>query len=131
MRRVRAFQPGDARRERRAHAVELQASDPATDADVIVVGAGIAGLAAALEAESHGARVLVIEANSMAGGHAVKAGGFALVDTPLQRAKGYRDSPDIAYRDLMAWGEDADPWWVRYYADNCARRSMTGWCPWA
>jgi predicted oxidoreductase len=88
------------------------------DADVIVVGAGIAGLAAALEAESRGARVLVIEANSVAGGHAVKAGGFALVDTPLQRAKGYRDSPDIAYRDLMAWGEDADPWWVRHYADN-------------
>ena len=53
-----------------------QASDPATDADIIVVGAGIAGLSAALEAESHGARVLVVEANSMAGGHAVKAGGL-------------------------------------------------------
>ncbi len=96
-----------------------QGQEPAaTDADVIVVGAGIAGLAAALEAGSHGARVIVVEANSVAGGHAVKAGGFALVDTPLQRARGYRDSPDIAYRDLMAWGEDADPWWVRFYADN-------------
>ncbi len=99
---------------------------PATDADVIVVGAGIAGLAAALEVESHGARVLVIEANSMAGGHAVKAGGFALIDTPLQRAKGYQDSPDIAYRDMMAWGEDANPWWVRHYADN-AREQVHDW----
>ncbi len=89
-----------------------------SDADVIVVGAGIAGLAAALEAESHGAQVLLIEANSVAGGHAVRAGGFALVDTPLQRSRGYRDSPDIAYRDLMAWGEDADPWWLRFYVDN-------------
>jgi len=99
---------------------------PPTDADVIVVGAGIAGLAAALEAESHGARVLVVEANSVAGGHAVKAGGFALVDTPLQRAKGYQDSPDIAYRDLMAWGEDADPWWTRFYADS-AREQVHDW----
>lgn len=98
----------------------------AADADVIVVGAGIAGLSAALEAESHGARVLVIEVNSVAGGHAVKAGGFALVDTPLQRAKGYHDSPDIAYRDFMAWGEDANPWWTRYYADN-ARGQVHDW----
>ncbi|CAG0946669.1 fumarate reductase flavoprotein subunit [Gammaproteobacteria bacterium] len=104
-----------------------QPADPvAADADVIVVGAGIAGLAAALEAESHGARVLVIEANSVAGGHAVRAGGFALVDTPLQRSRGYHDSPDIAYRDLMAWGEDADPWWVRFYVDN-SREQVYDW----
>lgn len=99
---------------------------PATDADVIVIGAGIAGLAAALEAESSGARVLVIEANSLGGGHAVKAGGFALVDTPLQRARGWRDSPDAAFRDLMSWGEDADPWWTRHYADH-AREQVHDW----
>lgn len=98
----------------------------ARDADVIVVGAGIAGLSAALEAESRGARVLVIEANSLAGGHAVKAGGFALVDTPLQQSKGYRDSPETAFRDLMSWGEDADEWWVRHYADN-AREKVHDW----
>jgi len=98
----------------------------ATDADVIVVGAGIAGLSAALEAESHGARVLVVEASSVAGGHAVRAGGFALVDTPLQRARGLQDSPDAAYRDLMAWGEDADPWWVRSYVDN-SREQVHDW----
>lgn len=91
---------------------------PPADADVIVIGGGIAGISAALEAANHGAQVLVIEMNSVAGGHAVKAGGLALVDTPLQRSKGFRDSPDIAYRDLMAWGEDADPAWVRFYAEN-------------
>lgn len=102
------------------------ANPVAMDADVIVVGAGIAGLAAALEAESHGARVLVVEANSVAGGHAVRAGGFALVDTPLQRARGLHDSPDIAFRDLMAWGEDADPWWVRFYVEN-SREQVYDW----
>jgi len=88
------------------------------DADVIVVGAGIAGLSAALEASATGARVLVIEKNSIGGGHAVKAGGFALVDTALQRAKGIQDSPDLAYRDLFSWGEDPDPYWTRYYVDH-------------
>lgn len=98
----------------------------ATDADVIIVGAGIAGIAAALEAESLGARVLVIEANSVAGGHAVKADGFALVDTPLQRAKGLRDSPDIAYRDFVAWGEDPDPGWTQRYAGE-SRTEVHDW----
>lgn len=91
---------------------------PPADADVIVIGAGVAGLAAALEAESLGARVLVIEANSVAGGHAVKAQGLAIVDTPLQRSRGITDSPDKAYRDLMAWGEGADAWWVRRYTEE-------------
>jgi flavocytochrome c len=88
------------------------------DADVIVVGAGIAGLSAALEASATGARVLVIEKNSVGGGHAVKAGGFALVDTALQREKGIQDSPDLAYRDLFRWGKDPDPYWTRYYVEH-------------
>jgi succinate dehydrogenase/fumarate reductase flavoprotein subunit len=89
-----------------------------TDADVIVIGAGIAGIAAALEAAANGAHVLVVEASSVPGGHAIMAGGFSLVGTPLQERKGFTDTPEIAYRDLMAWGEDADPYWVRYYVEN-------------
>jgi len=90
------------------------------DTDVIVVGAGIAGLSAALEASDNGARVLVFDANSVGGGHAVKAGGFALVDTALQRDKGIQDSPNLAYRDLFRWGEDPDPYWTRFYVENSA-----------
>lgn len=93
---------------------------------MIVIGAGIAGLAAALEAESHGARVLLIDGNSVAGGHAVMAEGIALVDTPLQRLKGFRDAPEIAFRDFMARGEDADAWWVRAYAEN-SREQVYDW----
>ncbi|MGI9290273.1 MAG: FAD-dependent oxidoreductase, partial [Gammaproteobacteria bacterium] len=90
------------------------------DADVIVVGGGIAGLAAALEAADQGASVLIIEANSVGGGHAVKAGGFAMVDTALQRSKGISDSADLAWRDLQRWGEDADPYWTRRYVEESA-----------
>lgn len=89
-----------------------------TGADIIVVGAGIAGIAAALEASASGANVLIIEKSSVAGGHAVRAGGFAMVDTPLQRKKGIEDSPDLAVADLLAWGEDADPAWVRQFAER-------------
>jgi flavocytochrome c len=99
---------------------------PLPDADVIVIGSGIAGLSAALEAGAAGQSVLVIEANSVGGGHAVKAGGFALVGTPLQEKKGYRDSPEIAERDLLAWGEDADPEWVRRYVRD-SRTEVHDW----
>ena len=99
---------------------------PLPDADVIIVGSGIAGLSAALEAGAAGRSVLVIDANSVGGGHAVKAGGFALVGTPLQERKGYRDSPEIAERDLLAWGEDADPEWVRRYV-RASRTEVHDW----
>lgn len=91
---------------------------PELEADVVIIGGGIAGISAALEASAHGATVHVIEWNSVPGGHAVKAGGFALVDTPLQRKKGHADSPALAYRDLMAWGEDADADWVRQFVER-------------
>ena len=90
---------------------------PPVDADIIIVGAGIAGLAAAIDAGNAGAQVLVLDANSVGGGHAVKAGGFALVGTELQAKRGYIDTPDVAFSDLMAWGEDADAEWVRHYAE--------------
>ncbi|MEO8444497.1 MAG: FAD-dependent oxidoreductase [Gammaproteobacteria bacterium] len=99
---------------------------PLPTADVIVVGGGIAGLSAALEAGAAGRNVLVVDANSVGGGHAVKAGGFALVGTPLQEKKGYKDSPDIAARDLLAWGEDADPVWVRRYV-TASRADVYDW----
>ena len=99
---------------------------PTPDAEVIVIGSGIAGLSAALEAAAAGRTVLVIDANSVGGGHAVKAGGFALVGTPLQEKKGYRDSPEIAARDLLAWGEDADETWVRRYV-TASRADVHDW----
>ena len=94
------------------------AESPEPDVDVLVIGAGIAGLSAALEAGRGGARVLVVEANSVAGGHAVQAGGFALVGTPLQESKGIADTPELAFDDLMRWGEVNDPDWTRAYVED-------------
>lgn len=93
---------------------------PAPRADapaVIVVGAGLAGLAAAWEAAQQGAQVTVVEMSSVFGGHAVMAMGVvSIVDTPDQRARGIKDSPELAAADILRWAPGADEEWVRFYA---------------
>ena len=88
-------------------------------ADVIVVGAGIAGISAALEGADRGGTVLVVDMASVFGGHAVMAeGGVSIVASPLQQSLGIEDSADLAYADFVRWGEDANEAWVRYYVDH-------------
>jgi len=107
-------------------AIEAQAKQ-AREADVIVVGAGIAGLSVALEAARGGASVLVVDLWSIFGGHAVLShGGLAIVGTPVQEAQGVVDTPEIAARDFLEWGEDASEPWVRYYAAN-SREQIYDW----
>ncbi len=99
---------------------------PSWQAGAIVVGAGISGLSAAVEMGRAGVQVLVVDMNSVGGGHAVLAGGVALIGTPLQEAGGFKDSPDLAFADWMAWTEDGDPEWTRYYVDN-SRAEIFDW----
>ena len=95
--------------------------------DVIVVGAGIAGLTTALEAARGGATVAVVDIASVFGGHAVVSeGGLSLIGTPLQEKLGVHDSPDLAYGDFIRWGEDANAEWVRMYVDR-SRRDIHDW----
>src|SRR6476659_9440406 len=68
------------------------------DADVIVVGAGLAGLVATAEAADAGRRVLLLdqENEQSLGAQAFWAlGGLFLVDTPEQRRLGIRDSREL------------------------------------
>jgi len=100
---------------------------PSPDAaQAIVVGAGLAGLSAAVEMGRRGVDVLVVDQNSVAGGHTVLAGGVALVQTPVQEAAGIEDSPGQAYRDWMSWTEDGDAEWTRYYAEH-SREMIYDW----
>jgi flavocytochrome c len=99
----------------------------AREADVIVVGAGIAGLSAALEAARGGATVLLVDMWSIFGGHAVLShGGLCIVGTPTQQAQGVVDTPELAARDFLEWGEDASEPWVRYYARS-SREQIYDW----
>jgi predicted oxidoreductase len=93
--------------------------NPAEQPDLIIVGAGLAGLSAALEAGRYGAKVLVVDQASIFGGHAIMSEGeLNIIDSPFQRSKGIQDSPDLAYTDFTKWGEDNDPGWVRYYVEH-------------
>jgi predicted oxidoreductase len=105
---------------------DAPAGQEAPAADAIVVGAGLSGLSAAIEMGRAGVQVLVIDMNSVAGGHAVLAGGVALVGTPVQEKAGVKDSPELAYRDWMEWTDDGDPVWTRYYAEN-SRAMIYDW----
>jgi flavocytochrome c len=100
---------------------------PDSPPQVIIVGAGISGLSAALELGRGGANVTVVDMSSVFGGHAVMSqGGVSVVDTPIQRETGWNDSSDLAERDFIEWGEDADPAWVKYYVEN-SRRDIYEW----
>jgi uncharacterized protein len=74
------------------------------DADAIVVGGGLAGLAAAAELADAGRHVILVdqEPESGLGGQAFWSfGGLFLVDSPEQRRMGIRDSRDLAVQDWM------------------------------
>lgn len=66
------------------------------EADVVVMGYGIAGVCAAIEAARGGADVLVLERTGGWGGAAAQSGGWIYLGggTPLQRALGFEDSAE-------------------------------------
>jgi predicted oxidoreductase len=76
----------------------------AEDADVIVVGGGLAGLVAATEIADAGKRVIVVdqEGEQSLGGQAFWSfGGLFLVDSPEQRRLGIKDSYELALQDWI------------------------------
>ena len=73
--------------------------------DVIVVGAGMAGLTAAVRASQLGAKVLVLEQNFRVGGSANTAGGsISGADYEIQQKAGIEDSPEAFYEDFVTMG---------------------------
>ncbi|MEU3418769.1 FAD-binding dehydrogenase [Streptomyces murinus] len=101
------------------------------DADVIVVGAGLAGLVAAHELTSRGRRVALVDQENAAnlGGQAYWSfGGLFLVDSPEQRRIGIKDSFELAWSDWRGSArfdriEDEDSWavrWARAYVEFAA-----------
>jgi predicted oxidoreductase len=99
------------------------------DADVIVVGAGLAGLVAACELVERGRRVLVVDqenANNIGGQAFWSFGGLFFVDSPEQRRLGIRDSHELALQDWLGtagFDRPEDHWprqWAHAYVDFAA-----------
>ena len=73
--------------------------------DVVVIGSGFAGLAAAIEAHNAGASVIVLEKMNAPGGNSIISdGGIAAAGTEMQKKLGIEDSPDLMYRDMLKAG---------------------------
>ncbi|MEV4581991.1 FAD-binding dehydrogenase [Nonomuraea jabiensis] len=101
------------------------------NADVIVVGAGLAGLVATCELTSRGKKVAVVDQENAAnlGGQAFWSfGGLFLVDSPHQRRMGVKDSFELAWNDWQGSAQfdrldDEDSWavrWARAYVEFAA-----------
>lgn len=75
--------------------------------DVVVVGGGGAGLAAAIEARVAGARVVLLEKNQQLGGTtAWSVGSITASGTPHQQRVGVHDTPDDHFRDMPLFAGD-------------------------
>lgn len=104
------------------------------DADVIIIGAGLAGLVASNELVRAGKRVIIVEQENAAnlGGQAFWSfGGIFLVDSPMQRRLGVKDSFELAWQDWQGsagWdrldgAHPEDEWaqkWGRAYVEFAA-----------
>lgn len=101
------------------------------DADVIIVGAGLAGLVAAGELIAAGKKVVIVDQENAAnlGGQAWWSfGGLFFVDSPEQRRMGIKDSVELAWQDWQGSAgfdrlDDEDRWasrWARAYVEFAA-----------
>ncbi|BES64395.1 urocanate reductase [Gottschalkiaceae bacterium SANA] len=94
--------------------------------DVVIVGAGGAGLAAAVEASEAGANVVVIEKMPFIGGNTmVSGGGLNVPGSWAQTAVGVDDSIELYFEDTMKGGDNlANPSLVHILADNALNAAV-------
>lgn len=99
--------------------------------DVLIIGAGLAGLVAAHELTTAGKRVAILDqenAHNIGGQAFWSFGGLFLVNSPEQRRLRIRDSAELAWNDWQASAafdrlDDEDSWavrWARAYVDFAA-----------
>lgn len=88
--------------------------------DVVVVGSGGAGLAAAIQAHDEGASVLIVEKMPTIGGNTIKASaGMNAAETRFQRVKGIQDSKALFYAEtLKGGGNKNNPELLRRFVEN-------------
>lgn len=87
--------------------VKPEAKDETLDADVVIAGAGVAGLAAGIEAANNGAKVVIVEKQGIPGGATTRSGGKLLAaGTKWQEEQGIEDNADLMLEYLKGIGGD-------------------------
>ena len=94
--------------------------------DVVVIGSGFTGLAAALEANQAGSKVLILEKMPVPGGNSIINGGLiAATGSPLQQKEGIKDSPEVMFQDMLKAGLHMNhPELARMVADQSLKALM-------
>lgn len=99
----------------------------ALQSDVVIVGGGLAGMTAACELLDLGQRVLILDRDvpERFGGLAKESfGGVMMVDTPLQRKNGIKDTPELALSDWLSCADfGKGDHWPRKWAELYVHRS--------
>ncbi len=84
---------------------KTEAKKETIDADVVVVGAGGAGMTAAIQAKEAGMNVIIVEKAAYAGGNTSRAtGGMNAAETTVQKELGIKDTVDTFIKDTMEGG---------------------------
>ena len=107
-------------------ALEKTAEEADQSFDVVIIGAGGAGLAAAVEASEAGASVVVLEKMPFIGGNTmVSGGGLNVPGSWAQEAVGVDDSIELYFEDTMKGGDNlANPSLVHILADNALNAAL-------
>ena len=97
---------------------DTYADDP-HEADVIIVGGGVAGMSTALSCVQNGLSVILLEQKEFLGGNALAATGtYLLGNTSVQAAQGIEDDPETFYNWILETIDNADPSLARMLVDN-------------
>ncbi|MBY0012978.1 flavocytochrome c [Paenibacillus typhae] len=90
--------------------------------DIIIVGAGGAGMTAALEAKAKGLNPVIFEKMPVAGGNTTKSSsGMNASETKFQKEQGIEDSNDLFYEETLKGGHDTNNTeMLRFFVDNSA-----------
>jgi fumarate reductase flavoprotein subunit len=88
--------------------------------DVVVIGSGGAGLAAAIQACDEGAKVLIIEKMPVIGGNTIKASaGMNAAQTRFQKQKGIVDNKELFYQETLKSGKNKNnPQLLKHFVEN-------------
>ena len=98
-----------------------QAEDETLDVDVVIVGAGLGGLTAAIEAKDAGANVLVLEKLDRIGGSSVTSGGYVYGTGSYMNSDesvdGYHPEDIVAYYKMRG-NDNIDEAMVTFWAEH-------------